>query len=223
MRFIATFAKKYLKLLFKEQTPMRYHPIVLLALFSTLAHSASFDCKKASAPVERLICSDQDLSALDNTMAELFTLEVESTEASTAMKKAQKTWLSARNTCRYVECAKLQYEARLQVLSCDPQGRFTGSAIGSSRCSYYSLRALDRELIGVEAGYSTRISAESNNPEYTKKTALAEQQLWRQYRAAQCALYGATEGGLDGWKNAFAGMCEVDETEKRIARLKAEQ
>ena len=97
-----------------------------------------------------------------------------------------------------------------------------GSAIGSSQCSYFTMRVVERELSLVEERYGRKISEESNNPEYTKRTFIAEQKAWRNYRSAQCALYGATEGGSDGWKNAFAGMCELDETKKRLARIKNE-
>lgn len=55
----------------------------------------------------------------------------------------------------------------------------------------------------------------------------AENVKWREYRNANCALYGETEGGSDGWKNAWTGSCtlsetdkRIDETQKRIAALK---
>ena len=42
----------------------------LLVLFAPLAsHAASFDCAKASAKVEKAICADKELSALDERMA----------------------------------------------------------------------------------------------------------------------------------------------------------
>jgi hypothetical protein len=34
-------------------------------------------------------------------------------------------------------------------------------------------------------------------------------------------LQGAIDGGSDGWKNAWAASCEVEETQKRILRLQA--
>jgi uncharacterized protein YecT (DUF1311 family) len=49
-----------------------------------------------------------------------------------------------------------------------------------------------------------------------------EEKAWRAYRTANCALNGDIEGGSQGWKNAFAAFCEIDETKKRIANLKKE-
>ena len=39
---------------------------------SAQAVSPAFDCKKASSPVEKAICGDQSLSALDRMMAALY-------------------------------------------------------------------------------------------------------------------------------------------------------
>ncbi len=41
---------------------------------------------------------------------------------------------------------------------------------------------------------------------------------WRHHRTAYCAHYGALEVGSDGWKNAFAGMCEVDENKTTLMK-----
>ena len=97
-----------------------------------------------------------------------------------------------------------------------------GSAIGSNKCTHFTLRTLDTELAKLEEQFGRKAASESSNPDYTSRTFAAEVKAWRDYKKAQCAFYGATEGGSDSWKNAFAGMCEVDETLKRIAYFKKE-
>lgn len=197
-------------------------PIFVMLHLPTAAIGASFDCRLASTAVERSVCSNRELSELDDALSEIFTLEIERSKTPFELRASQKAWLLARGRCAEVACVKQQYERRIAELSCDARSATAGSAIGASRCAYYSLQVLERELSQLEERYGQSISEKSNNSEFTIRTFKAERDTWRRYREDQCALYGATEGGSDGWKNAFSSMCEVDETKKRIARLKNE-
>lgn len=194
----------------------------VLAFIPAAAQSVSFNCAKATSQVERLICASSEVSRLDDTLSQIFDFELEQEESFPGLKSTQKTWLARRNTCTDVNCIKYRYEQRIAEIACSPKSRMIVSAIGSNQCAYFSLLILDRELSSLNERYDKRVSELTNNPEYTKETLLAERKAWISYRAARCSLHGATEGGSDGWKNAFAGLCEVDETEKRIARFKHE-
>lgn len=199
------------------------HPLLLTATILTLMPiigvAASFDCTKAVSRTERMICTNASLSELDDKLAETFSLELEREAFITSLRASQRNWLNQRNSCQDIACIRLRYEQRIAQLSCDPQSRMAGSASGVSQCSYFTLRILEPALIRLEEQFSRRSVSESNNPD--GKFA-AEQQAWRKHREAQCTLYGETEGGADEWKNAFAGICEVDETKKQIAHLKRE-
>ncbi len=201
---------------------MRHLLLIAALLVTPLAKGASFECAKANKPVEQLICSDKDLSGLDDTLSDLFSMETDSGEDISRFRTSQRAWLNARNSCADAICIKQQYERRIADLSCSPKSRMAGSAIGSNQCAYFTMRGIERELSQVEERYGRKVSEETNNPEYTRRTLLEERKAWRDYRSAQCALYGAMEGGSDGWKNAFSSMCELDETKKRLARLKKE-
>lgn len=65
---------------------------------------ASFDCAKASAPVEKLICSDTALAALDREMAMLFTAGRQALDGEAerlSHLQEQRAWLKARlATCQ---------------------------------------------------------------------------------------------------------------------------
>ena len=185
-------------------------------------HSASFDCGKAGTPVEKMICANEELSRLDDALAETYSLEVDSANATANLRGSQKAWLTSRNMCRDIACIRQNYEQRLADLFCSKSSLLAGSAMGSNQCAWYSLRLLDAKLAKIEERYGREAAAGTNNPEYTHRAFVEEQRAWRFYRQAQCTFYGATEGGLDGWKNAFAAMCEVDETKKRISRLQKE-
>lgn len=191
----------------------------LLLTFTTLTHAASFDCGRAKTYVERTICADKDLSLLDETLDDAF-VELVYKDAPSGLRTSQKSWLALRDACPDAACIKRRYEQRIAELSCDAQSPMAGSAIGSSQCSHFSLRLLERDLASIEERHAKKVTESSNNIDYTARTLLTERKAWREYRTAQCALYGAIEGGSDGWKNALAGACEVEETKKRIAHLK---
>lgn len=68
----------------------------LLALLSCAgARAASFDCRQAKAPMERAICSNAALSALDERMAQSYqrAMAALSPAGGAALKTSQRTWL----------------------------------------------------------------------------------------------------------------------------------
>ena len=95
-------------------------------------HAASFDCKKAKAPVEIAICADKDISALDEQLASKYkALQGTLDEVGKGVvKKEQKYWLSsvrdftmAKKSPRWTDTRqgdlvslKTRYQQRLQDL-----------------------------------------------------------------------------------------------------------
>lgn len=73
------------------------------ALAAPLMVSAapSFDCRRASHAIEKLICSDAKLSALDTQMAELFGDAMRLTTGSRRQEllSEQRGWIKNRNDC----------------------------------------------------------------------------------------------------------------------------
>ena len=58
-------------------------------------HAASFDCKKAKAPIEKAICTDKDISALDEQLASKYKALLKTLDEAgkTVVKMEQKYWL----------------------------------------------------------------------------------------------------------------------------------
>lgn len=54
-----------------------------------VASSASFDCNKAVTPLEKMICTNKELSRLDDTLGEIYKLELDS-ETITNLQSSQK-------------------------------------------------------------------------------------------------------------------------------------
>lgn len=71
--------------------------LLLLAPLSSLA--ASFDCSKAERELDRTICADEELSALDESMAEYYFALRESLDqpAADELLDAQREWLKQRS------------------------------------------------------------------------------------------------------------------------------
>ena len=68
--------------------------VAVLGLVRASAATPSFDCDGAKTEVERLICTDDELAALDVKLAKMFAsaLAKAPADAVTALKASQKAW-----------------------------------------------------------------------------------------------------------------------------------
>jgi uncharacterized protein len=98
---------------------MRYVVIILACLFlSTIAQAASFDCTKAATKVEKLICSDTQLSQSDEELMSAYTKALKETPDTESLKKQQREWLkNVRNSCADVDCLRVEYKNRIDQLA----------------------------------------------------------------------------------------------------------
>jgi uncharacterized protein len=114
---------------------------ILLFLAFTAAHAASFDCRKAQSKVEKLICGDEELSGLDESLRDVYQQRSKVLADSTQLLQDQRQWLKiTRNACADVVCLKKAYVERinqigLEIDENDQSGRslalkcdFSGSA-----------------------------------------------------------------------------------------------
>jgi hypothetical protein len=78
----------------------------------------SFSCAKAATGSEKLICSNQELSALDVEMARLYRDALEVSSNKEALRDEQRSWLRARrDRCPDVGCMRQAYRERIAQLS----------------------------------------------------------------------------------------------------------
>lgn len=86
-------------------------------LFATLltgANAASFDCSKASTTIEHMICSNHDLSEVDDKLAKAF---ASANIKDPILVSEQRNWLREdRNKCQTIECLKSSYNKRVYAL-----------------------------------------------------------------------------------------------------------
>lgn len=81
----------------------------------------SFDCAKASTPVEKTICADPLLGRLDRAMADNYSAMRNSdigVEAREELKASQRQWTAARSSCSTTQCLADRYRARIDEI-CD--------------------------------------------------------------------------------------------------------
>lgn len=83
----------------------------------SFAASASFDCAKASTANEIAICSDADLSVLDETLAAVYKEARGNVSDSERLKIEQINWIKSLGTCDgNVDCLINAYKTRMLVL-----------------------------------------------------------------------------------------------------------
>jgi uncharacterized protein YecT (DUF1311 family)/predicted Ser/Thr protein kinase len=77
----------------------------------------SFDCATATNAAQRLVCSDQELAALDQRMADLYQLGLTHVADTNEFFGEQRSWLTEqRDACTDKACLLTAYNARIEDL-----------------------------------------------------------------------------------------------------------
>lgn len=91
---------------------------VMLALLApAFISAASFDCTKAKTKQEFMICNNERISQLDDSLAMVFSEFVSIASNPDACKVQQRVWIkTVRDSCTTAECMKAIMQQRLQTL-----------------------------------------------------------------------------------------------------------
>ena len=96
---------------------MRTLSLLLGLLWSAVAAAASFPCEKAQTRIEKAICADAEVSALDEYLGRYYSAaRATLREAASCLAADQKQWLGLRNACQDAACLKKTYLERLAEL-----------------------------------------------------------------------------------------------------------
>lgn len=96
--------------------------LMVLSLGQATAAEPSFDCAEAQGQVERLICDDADLAALDRALATAYdrALERVRDDGYEDPHPAQRGWIKGRNDCWKADelrgCVETSYKHRIAEL-----------------------------------------------------------------------------------------------------------
>ncbi len=104
---------------------MRVFPALILPAFLAIfavprapAGAAGFDCAKAATPIEKRICADPALSALDDQLTAAYKAALAAAPSGReAVKADQRAWLITRDACPDDACLKDSYADRTRVLT----------------------------------------------------------------------------------------------------------
>ena len=98
--------------------PVVFAGCVLLSTgVSAPVRAAGFDCSKASTQVEKIICADPELSALDDRLNKAYKkfLPLQSPADKKDVESFQRDWLKERNQCKDKECVKKLDDERIEA------------------------------------------------------------------------------------------------------------
>jgi len=88
-----------------------------IVALSGFLQAASFDCARATTNVEKMICSDEKLSNLDEEMAFVYKEALANHEDETGIKSSQINWLTKhRNTCATIDCVRKAHAWKIRIL-----------------------------------------------------------------------------------------------------------
>jgi uncharacterized protein len=87
---------------------------ILFIGFSSASLAVSFDCAKASTANEKMICGNQELSALDD---QVFALYKGLVSLNPNLKTAQREWVKTTRQCSDLDCLKDAYKSRVEELN----------------------------------------------------------------------------------------------------------
>ncbi len=102
--------------------------LFLCIVLQTDVFAASFDCSKASSKVEKIICSDAELSSLDEKMQKVYKAKLENSINKYGIRAMQRDWLKImRKNCSDSACIKQNYEAQIATLEASSEEVFSAN------------------------------------------------------------------------------------------------
>lgn len=90
--------------------------LIFLTFIAKVAFSASFDCGLAKSNIEKMICQNDNISKLDEILADNYRNLLKIYSNSNAIKEWQKKWLRTRNACKDATCVEKSYSERISAL-----------------------------------------------------------------------------------------------------------
>jgi uncharacterized protein len=109
--------------------------ITLLAVLPNLAQAVTFDCKKASKPDEQLICSNSELSKLDDQVNQtyLYAQAQQPQGQRDYLKLRQREWLNMRHSCKAdISCVRQSMKDNMAWLA-NPHLGYEGLYVNAKR------------------------------------------------------------------------------------------
>lgn len=197
-----------------------------LLVAAAMAPVAAFDCGGAASAVERRICADPTLRALDRRLDQL--LERARVHAGRdeqdRLKREQRAWLHERNACASDACLRRVYEARAAALQ-QRLARLSATETPFERCAQLASGRLERSacldhlLATVERDLAVALDGALQTAGDGGAAALGESEAaWQRFRELECARQAGLAG--DAAMTAdVARSCRIAHAEWRLLDL----
>src|SRR5450830_26920 len=92
--------------------------------FSYCSHAASFVCTSASSRIEKIICTDDGLSKLDDETSSAYLAALVKSKNKISTRDEQRAWLRESDNCRNMACLRKSYLRRIVDLKSAPLTAF---------------------------------------------------------------------------------------------------
>lgn len=180
------------------------------------SQAASFDCAKAESKIEKLICSNIELSQLDENLAAAYKQARENYQDKEFLKTEQLAWLKAVRKCDDSVCIKNSYVERIKILSSAESGASESSSVAKVKTPWKLIASGDQH---------TCVASESElkcwgNNEYgvlnipRKFNGITH--LTSTWSSAVCAKDGQ---GWECWGACKFGICDIPKTHRNSEKL----
>lgn len=146
-----------------------FAPVILSA--------ASFDCQRATVPVEKWICADLHLSELDEQLAKTYQDALRTSKDPAQLKQQQVEWLkTVRNRCEDGICLTDAMIRRMAELRGEPPGPEVVKSTGVPEMHALDLKYL-RELVQTHTVTEIATDLAKNDPKRDHAQAFCEAQV----------------------------------------------
>jgi uncharacterized protein YecT (DUF1311 family) len=125
--------------------------LVMCTFAATAAVGASFDCNKAHTYRELTVCSQPELSTLDETLSKAYSDARASSESPDVLRQSQRTWLATADECRDAVCLASAYQTRIEQLQASTAGNLTDNSRTDDQNAHGPLH-VDRDIPNQGAG-----------------------------------------------------------------------
>ncbi|PHV09673.1 lysozyme inhibitor LprI family protein [Chitinimonas sp. BJB300] len=101
----------------ENKLPTRSLIFISASLIACSALATSFDCTKAKTETEQLICTDPELSLLDEKLSEAYKAALLQLNTKLLFKSSQRAWLNDIKQCKSAACLKTAFTERTALLN----------------------------------------------------------------------------------------------------------
>lgn len=127
--------------------------LMLLVISPIQAKGASFNCEAETSKVEKKICDDRELSALDDQMA-VWYRAVRRALLPESEHENQRRWLSERNRCLTSQCLSDIYRSRVSELQNLAAQQFSDAPHDQNSGNEYVVRCTpQKHSLSIHEGY----------------------------------------------------------------------